>query len=78
MFPPLPEETALAIKLAGGRRALAQQLGLTKLAIREWKRVPIQHVRRVSEITGLPPHDIRPDIFPVVRPLSPETADMGG
>lgn len=67
LMPQLPEETALAIKRAGGRRALAEQLGLVKSAIRHWERVPVQHVRRVSEITGLEPHDIRPDVFPPTK-----------
>ncbi|MCO5085119.1 MAG: helix-turn-helix domain-containing protein [Mesorhizobium sp.] len=28
-----------------------------------WKQVPAERVGEVSRATGIPPHDLRPDIF---------------
>jgi DNA-binding transcriptional regulator YdaS (Cro superfamily) len=80
LLPRLPQETLLAIRRAGGRRPLAEQLGLGSTAIREWEnagRVPVQHVRRVSQITGLQPHDIRPDVYPPTTHRLPEAIEIG-
>lgn len=51
----------------GGITWLAQQLGTSKQAVSRWERVPIERVSEVSQITGIPRAQIRPDkphIFP--------------
>lgn len=56
---------------------VADQLGLTRAAVATWKRVPAERVRAVSEITGIPLHDLRPDLFDPPAPVSasqPEAA----
>ena len=38
-------------------------LGLTLAAVSYWDEVPRRHVQRVAEITALPRHVLRPDLF---------------
>jgi len=47
----------------GGIGALAAKLGLSRQAVAIWHRVPIKHLNKVSEITGIPRQMIRPDMF---------------
>jgi DNA-binding transcriptional regulator YdaS (Cro superfamily) len=51
------------IEKAGGPTALARALDIKSPSIHGWTRVPAERVLRVSEITGIPPHEIRPDVF---------------
>lgn len=46
------------------RRDLAQQLGITAQAISQWTRVPVERVLDVERLTGVPRHELRPDIYP--------------
>ena len=46
--------------------AAADELGITRQALRDWRakgRVSVRRVKRVSELTGIPKHELRPDIF---------------
>jgi len=47
---------------------IARQLRISYQAVAQWERVPHTRVLEVSRITGVPPHEIRPDVYP-----SPET-----
>ena len=64
-------DTALlrAIKNAGGRERLAAALEITPQALSQWKRVPALRVITVEQKTGVPRHELRPDLYP-----APETA----
>ena len=44
---------------------LARKCGVTQAAVSYWlqRRVPPEHVLTVSEITGLTPNQLRPDVF---------------
>ncbi|HWW46281.1 MAG TPA: YdaS family helix-turn-helix protein [Xanthobacteraceae bacterium] len=53
-----------AIAAVGTGNELASRLGVTPQAISGWRRVPPTRVLAVSEITGIPPHELRPDIYP--------------
>lgn len=53
-----------AIERAGGLTPLAEALGITVQAVSQWKHVPVERVLAVSALTGLPPHELRPDIYP--------------
>lgn len=55
-----------AIAAVGSQQALAQALGITQQALSQWKlrRVPAERVLDVERITGIPRHDLRPDIYP--------------
>jgi hypothetical protein len=52
--------------IAGGRGRLtdlATACGITHSAVYQWKKVPAEHARKVSEFTGIPLDQLRPDLF---------------
>jgi DNA-binding transcriptional regulator YdaS (Cro superfamily) len=57
---------AAAIKAVGGGSALARAVGVTRFAVNQWRTagVPALRVSDVSRLTGIPLHELRPDIFP--------------
>lgn len=48
---------------AGGVVALSKSLGLSRGAVSQWSKVPIERVSEVSRLTGIPREHLRPDIF---------------
>lgn len=54
---------AFACEKAGGMAALARELGIKRQAIGQWTEIPIRHVHKVNEVTGIPLTDLRPDVF---------------
>jgi DNA-binding transcriptional regulator YdaS (Cro superfamily) len=46
--------------------ALAARFGVNKTTIMRWEEghVPAERVLAVSKATGIPPHELRPDIYP--------------
>jgi DNA-binding transcriptional regulator YdaS (Cro superfamily) len=54
-----------AKKAAGGPAALARELGITAQAICQWHEVPPLRVLDVEHHTGIPRHELRPDIYPL-------------
>jgi Bacterial toxin YdaS len=61
------EALTRAIKIAGGYRALARAAGVSHQSVMKWKRVPPRRVLAVEELTGIPRHVLRPDIYPPSR-----------
>ncbi len=64
-----PELAALnrAIENAGSMTALAKALGIKPPSISEWKqnkRVSHKRVLDIEALTGVPRHELRPDIYP--------------
>jgi DNA-binding transcriptional regulator YdaS (Cro superfamily) len=59
-------EQALArvFEQPGMRAKIARALDITEQAVGQWTRVPVARVFKVSEITGVPPHELRPDVVP--------------
>lgn len=59
---------AEAIEKAGGQAALARQLGIKQQTIFGWlhhsQQVPAERVLAVEKVTGIPRHELRPDIYP--------------
>ena len=51
------------IRRFGTARRLADSLGITDRAVSSWKRIPVRHVRFITEKTGLHPYRIRPDLY---------------
>lgn len=47
----------------GSRSKLAAALNITPSAITQWKSIPPEHVLKVSEITGITPALLRPDMY---------------
>lgn len=48
----------------GRQLALAAALGIRPSAVSQWTRVPAERVIDVERVTGIPRHDLRPDIYP--------------
>jgi hypothetical protein len=42
---------------------LAKRLDLSPQAVHQWRRVPTEHLRVVSDMTGLSPAFMRPDLY---------------
>lgn len=49
---------------AGGPAALAAALGIKTQAISQWRKIPVSRAHAVAGFTGIPLHELRPDIFP--------------
>jgi DNA-binding transcriptional regulator YdaS (Cro superfamily) len=58
-----------AIVAAGGPKRLGEALKISGPAISQWKMCPPKRVPGVSDITGVPRHELRPDLYeaPVER-----------
>ena len=42
---------------------LARELGLTRGTLQFWRHIPHQHVRKISELTGISMKRLRPDLY---------------
>jgi len=43
---------------------IGRELGLSSAAVPQWRRVPPERVLDVERITGVPRHELRPDLYP--------------
>ena len=59
------DEEAYARLLASGvtKTSIAKALGIRKQAITRWKTIPLRHVKKLSEATGIPKVFLRPSDF---------------
>lgn len=48
----------------GRRGKLAEAIGVSPPAISMWTRVPAERLMDVSRATGIPPEQLRPDLYP--------------
>ena len=69
-----------AIKTAGSARKIAAALGLSSMSISHWKNrdngiVPPDYVLPISRMTGVTPHELRPDLYPNPTDGLPKGAD---
>jgi len=46
-----------------GQAELARQVGVTRQAVWKWRKIPDQHLTKVHQITGIPLHELRPDLY---------------
>lgn len=58
-----------AISIAGSAKKLADEIGVSKMAISIWRNrcrgeVPPKRVLDVYRVTGVTPHELRPDLYP--------------
>lgn len=58
-----------AVKIAGGRRQLAEKIGCKNAShigvmLSRDKKASLTYVLKISEVTGIPCHELRPDIYP--------------
>jgi DNA-binding transcriptional regulator YdaS (Cro superfamily) len=49
---------------AGGITALASALGIKHPSFHSWTKVPAERVLAFEAATGIPRHEIRPDLYP--------------
>ena len=61
-----------AVEIKGSIAALARALGITRAAICQWDRIPAERVIAIEAATGVPRHDLRPDLYPPL-PSAPAT-----
>lgn len=48
----------------GRRQKLAEALDIYQSALSQWNQVPATRATEVSNFTGIPLHQLRPDVFP--------------
>lgn len=53
-----------AAERVGGVTKLAAALGIKHPSFHSWQRVPAERVLDIERITGLPRHELRPDLYP--------------
>jgi DNA-binding transcriptional regulator YdaS (Cro superfamily) len=53
-----------ALKAAGGQSKLAAALDISAQAISQWDEVPPLRVLAVEQVSGVPRHELRPDLYP--------------
>ena len=58
-LPPVGYSIRGVVILAGGREAVCEALGIHSC---RWKTIPDKHVRKVSEMCGIPISELRPDL----------------
>lgn len=49
------------IERAGGAAHIAQVLGITRQAVHQWRKIPIDRVLTIERLSGVNRREIRPD-----------------
>jgi DNA-binding transcriptional regulator YdaS (Cro superfamily) len=52
------------LKRVGGPTKLARLLNIQPSAVTQWSRIPAERVPPLSDATGIPRHEMRPDLWP--------------
>ncbi|MBL7237682.1 MAG: helix-turn-helix domain-containing protein [Komagataeibacter hansenii] len=56
-------DTREIIRLAGGPSKVARASGRHHATVIGWARIPAEHVLTIARMSGISPHEIRPDVF---------------
>jgi len=48
---------------AGGPSRVARMVGVSRSAVSQWSRIPIEHVLAIEAATGIPREELRPDVY---------------
>ena len=51
------------LRKLGGVQKTANALGITRFAIYQWDKIPLERVKQLSELTGISRARLRPDYF---------------
>lgn len=64
---PMDDKSPLerAKERVGGQAELAKLIGVTAQAISQWDEVPPLRVLAVEAASGVPRHELRPDLYPL-------------
>lgn len=60
----LVEPLRRAIEKAGGPTAVGRLFGISSQAVSQWERCPPPRVLALAHASGVPPHELRPDLYP--------------
>lgn len=52
-----------AAEALGGVPKLAEELGISRQAIYQWRAIPLEHVAKIERLTKIPLRELRPDVF---------------
>lgn len=52
----------IAAEKNGGLVELARKLGISHQSLYSWKKIPAERVLQFEELTGIPRHELRPDL----------------
>ena len=58
------KSTDEVVKAAGGAVAVAKAFRISPEAVYLWNEVPVLRVLVLERLSGIPRHEIRPDIYP--------------
>lgn len=68
------QSLARAVKVAGGQTELANLINTKQQNVWQWLnrdgKASAKYVVKISEATGVPCHELRPDIFPTPAPAN--------
>lgn len=53
-----------AVDRVGGQAKFARLVGVTAQAVSQWDEVPPLRVLTVERVSGVPRHELRPDLYP--------------
>lgn len=51
------------VQTYGSYSELARAMNVTRQSVWLWKEVPLKHIRKIAEFTGLKLHELRPDVY---------------
>ncbi|NIW50572.1 MAG: hypothetical protein GWN14_29285 [candidate division Zixibacteria bacterium] len=51
------------LRKVGSKYRLAKDLGISTQAVYQWRRIPVEHVLKIEEMTGVTRYEMRPDIY---------------
>jgi DNA-binding transcriptional regulator YdaS (Cro superfamily) len=74
------KDQALARALAarGNSSRVAEALGITTAAIAQWTTCPAEHAKIVEAVTGVPRHELRPDLWEAFLAVDHAEPSAGG
>ena len=62
-MPNYDEPLLRVLRQVGGPSSLASSLKIVPSAVTQWERIPPRHVGPIEALTGIPAHELRPDLF---------------